>query len=622
MKNMVKHQNPRNGGKRTKSKFKSSKGFDKNPSLPRTYHWQVLGSLVDDLGGYLTVEEVNELRYLIRIRDLHRLLSYCEAWDLRGINLSSVTRSFDRLKAQYTIACLLKKYLPAPDPSLDRVALATVRKAEDQCKHFNDTGYLSLCAGGEFSESILTDARRFLGKVLGTAPPIRRICEEGRHGPGANLDTSKGRVSSYDKYSNIPYSCTRRAAGYARYMIESDERWFNALELTFKQEHDLDRDSKVDLLEFWTWAVRLVDHNRIGFVPKNAKTSRSIAIEPALNLMLQLGTDAFIRRRLKRWGIDLDDQLPNQRLSRAGSKWGSYATIDLSAASDTISMRICEMLLPREWYTFLLDLRSERGLLEDGSYIQYNKISSMGNGYTFALESAIFAAIVYAAIKLDGKEPCFGRNCVVFGDDIIVPNETYYTCVSALELSGFTVNTDKSFNYGPVRESCGTDWFLGMPVRPVFLENPPENLPGILTDRNRLIRMLQIRFGLTETNVERLYRKWIPPKAFRGPISDEVFDSWVHTPEPGVWKNGEYHFRRLLQKSMKLRVGPRLDFRFVKLMHNLRERPAPRFYEKQKLSANGSRFTIHLRKMVVMQKPAVSTYWRTVYEEVLPDITN
>jgi len=60
----------------------------------------------------------------------------------------------------------------------------------------------------------------------------------------------------------------------------------------------------------------------------------------------------------------------------------------------------------------------------------------------------------------------------VYGDDIIVPSESYDMVSWALECFGFQVNPEKSFSTGPFRESCGTDAFAGTNVRPIFVDRP------------------------------------------------------------------------------------------------------------------------------------------------------
>lgn len=108
-------------------------------------------------------------------------------------------------------------------------------------------------------------------------------------------------------------------------------------------------------------AVKLmvVPGSRLTTVPKNAKTDRTIAIEPEGNMLIQKATARLIRKALKKVDIDLDSQLLNQELARYGSFTGCLATLDLEAASDTLSVAIIRELLPPDWFNLLDRIRSK-----------------------------------------------------------------------------------------------------------------------------------------------------------------------------------------------------------------------------------------------------------------------
>lgn len=75
----------------------------------------------------------------------------------------------------------------------------------------------------------------------------------------------------------------------------------------------------------------------------------------------------------------------------------------------------------------------------------------------------------------------------VFGDDIIVRREAFDYVVAKLSMLNHVVNTEKSFNTGHFRESCGTDWYRGYNIRGVYvksLTNPGEVYSAI----NRLVK--------------------------------------------------------------------------------------------------------------------------------------
>lgn len=229
-----------------------------------------------------------------------------------------------------------------------------------------------------------------------------------------------------------------------------------------------------ELYPYWrdvcgpTWCKTVTDvyyqtGSRIAFVPKNAKTDRTIGIEPHLNIYAQLGVGSELRERLRPW-IDLNvGQDRNRELASRAHSHG-LATIDFSSASDTVSRSIVEFLFPIKWVEYFDRVRSHRFLI-DGEEHEFHKHSSMGNGYTFELESIIFYALARSVSE---------GIVSVYGDDVILPASDAEAFIKLSQVAGFTVNTEKSFLNGSFYESCGADFFDGVNVRPRLLrkQNP------------------------------------------------------------------------------------------------------------------------------------------------------
>ncbi len=210
-----------------------------------------------------------------------------------------------------------------------------------------------------------------------------------------------------------------------------------------------------------------IHHGQLVFVPKNARTYRSVVVEPMLNTMCQAGIGDHLRRVLLRSGIDIRDQSRNQRSAREGSLTGALATLDLSSASDTISLELVAFLLPLDWFMFLKRFRTPTVTCSDPRLpgtIRLQKFSSMGNGYTFPLETLIFYALTWAASHR--------RDTVTaYGDDIICHTSDVVSVISLLETCGFSVNSKKSYVEGPFRESCGADYYKGVNIRPFYVKD-------------------------------------------------------------------------------------------------------------------------------------------------------
>jgi hypothetical protein len=225
---------------------------------------------------------------------------------------------------------------------------------------------------------------------------------------------------------------------------------------------------------------RLVSGSKLSYVPKTAEICRTICSEPIVNMLFQKSIQGSLEARIREvFGIDLATQpSENSRLARIGSQCGRFGTIDLKSASDSLSIDLMQSLLPKEVFDLLMKVRSPKTTLPSGEVIDLHMISSMGNAFTFPLQTLIFSALVIGAYRMLGIRPKHFRNrtpgssnYAVFGDDIIVVKEAYNLVIRLLTITGFQVNNDKSYNDGLFRESCGTDSFNGVNVRGVYISH-------------------------------------------------------------------------------------------------------------------------------------------------------
>lgn len=262
-----------------------------------------------------------------------------------------------------------------------------------------------------------------------------------------------------------------------------------------------------------------VKGGKIFFAKKNAEISRTCCTPSNLGLLFQMSAGAFIEMRLEKYfGISLSTQPDkNRELARLGSIDGSYGTTDLVSASDSVSLQLFLKIQENNLLRYvMIQSRDECAVLPDGSEVELKMMSTMGNGYTFPLQTLIFASAVKSVYEMMGMRPTAASVCHpsetkfgVFGDDIIVCREAYEFVNRMITKLGFEVNEAKSFNTGPFRESCGSDYFAGRNVRGVYirsLETPQQVYSAI----NRLLRWSALN-GIPLHNVIRYLAGLVQP---------------------------------------------------------------------------------------------------------------
>jgi hypothetical protein len=367
----------------------------------------------------------------------------------------------------------------------------------------------------------LSRVRKIAERILGQCPSE----VEGRFGPGATFADRVPLTTVPDKMSSKPTLTTSAWPFMITWMAT---KWHDAAK------------SRGDTPLF-------VEGNRFFTVPKDSEKYRGACSEPSLNLFYQLGYGRAMRSRLKRSGIDLiKGKEIHMRVAREASVTSSLATLDLSNASDTISMSLVKLILPARWYEALVRLRSPKTLIA-GRWHVLEKFSSMGNGFTFELETLIFLCLALAVPSQE--ELIAGRNVFVYGDDIIVPSAIAKDVISVLSFFGLSINKEKSFIDGWFRESCGGDYFMGVDVRPFFLEELPDGPQGLISIANGLRRACK---GNPLARWPLLRHAWFRvldsvPSSIRGCRGPEgLGDLVVHDSEESWrprWRSGIRYFR-------------------------------------------------------------------------------
>jgi hypothetical protein len=185
--------------------------------------------------------------------------------------------------------------------------------------------------------------------------------------------------------------------------------------------------------------------------------------------------------------IHFRDQRFNQALAKEASHTQSHATIDLSSASDRLSLWVVERAFRRNpdmiralhscrtrWVVNTIDRKSPR-------FHRLRKFACMGSACTFPVQSYVFAMIAIASLLHSRGDVVSQRNIrrasqevLVFGDDMIVPTDSADTLQGLLDYLGLKVNRNKTFVTGRFRESCGVDAYDGHDVTPTYSNAIPD----------------------------------------------------------------------------------------------------------------------------------------------------
>lgn len=366
--------------------------------------------------------------------------------------------------------------------TIDRrqVALDKFFESETTCRETNERfrGYpYNSPAGLSDYPQLVQDVRGIIAGILGTLSPskLRYAESEFRFGPGATSDVSGKKVLLSNKITMRKYGITPRLA-----------RFRNGL--------------------LWPGAtVRLHAYSKLTTVPKSALTDRTIAIEPHLNVYVQLGIGSLIRKRLEQNGLLCSTQEFNRQAALLARKCG-WATVDLSAASDTISTEVVEALLPADWFELLYSARTDFVQLPDKQFLELEKFSSMGNGFTWELETLIFWAIARAVSRRVGVNEW---DTLAFGDDIVIDAKAYPLLARALDHFGFKVNSKKSFWQGDFFESCGVDVFRNQDVRPCYFKGEYQDVETFAIRTANALRRYAHRLGHGYYCDRRVRRSWL-----------------------------------------------------------------------------------------------------------------
>ncbi len=429
-----------------------------------------------------------------------------------NIDAGDYLASIDGIRAfalDYLVVNLLKKYKGLNTGKDVRAeAIASWWKSEEKCKQTNET-FRHLRGLSPRVANVIFDAQRQIGVWLGSEVPLLSVFSGCQWGGGATATLRRG--CGVDHKLTTRISVTPSAKPWMESIIGHDANWFEA-RTGFRPTSVV---SKVPEGVF-----DVIEYNVHDTVPKDSYTDRNIGKEPTGNGFLQQGVHLFLRDVLLRVGIDLTSQRTNQELARRAA-YAGLATVDLSSASDTVSDGLVRFLLPIRWYNLLNSLRSKYTRIE-GKMVRLEKFSSMGNAFTFELETLIFLALSRAICK----ELNLAGRVSVYGDDIIIPAASQQLFLEVFTYCGFEINESKSFWTGSFFESCGKHYFHGVDVTPIYQKELILTRESFIRFHNRMCRWSlrtsgRLRNRVTTKAIRLVYEEYPDRLRPRIPVNSE-----------------------------------------------------------------------------------------------------
>lgn len=470
---------------------------------------------------------------------------------IRDVMLTS-DMTLEAARSLWLSKSFFKKLQDEIDPLADSRCLAIFNHSNARCREF------ALRPDSTFDELVIGEVKASFDNMFFRGPEhtfsFSDIAANFDVGPGASAD-----VQSYNFYTKL----------FDSTLSSTDERLYRMYR------------SAISLLPGWLSAEnareaihghRIVGGNRLSFVPKTSVISRSICVEPVLNMYFQKGLGSVFQSLLKKkFRIDLSSQPElNRSMALSGSVDGRFSTIDLSSASDSISLLLLKEILPSYVYDWMMLMRSPTTIFPDGTEVELAMVSTMGNAFTFPLQTLLFSVIVTSCYRVLGIKPTYTRhgpsNFAVFGDDIIVRQDSYNFVVHCLSLFGFVVNEDKSFNCGDFRESCGGDYWRGHDIRGVYIQSL-KTRADIYSALNRLVRW-SAKCGILIPRVIARLRSWV--KFLPIPYSDGDSEGIKVPHPPSILKRnrntGGINYTAYVKTVTKLKVPylPSLQFVYRK----------------------------------------------------------
>lgn len=355
-----------------------------------------------------------------------------------------------RYKILYQLQNIFKKYRFSSDVFTDSEleAISEKKYVDDQLriakpKFLKFRTYL-----------VMQRARTLASEILGEFPDEDDFTRGGRIGTKSTIGCPLALASlDYKLLNEKAFTSTGESiAWFVKHVLPIDPLLSRIVTSVLKERSDGDRGLSIESLV-------------LKCVPKSWKTHRIITPLTLVALFYSYAYGAKVEERLSLIGLDIRSrQKYHAKMVKMNSKSRRCATVDLSAASDSITIEHLCRILPRKWFTRLKTCLTRQVCFEKGQMMSTFSVLPMGNAATFPVQTLIFYCITKALGDMLGIRGLYS----VYGDDIIYPRRLHPYVVELFPDLGFKLNLEKTFVSSHFRESCGSDCYHGVDVRPFF----------------------------------------------------------------------------------------------------------------------------------------------------------
>lgn len=460
------------------SRVNNAKGYYFPRKLSSTATQKLYGrmasSMLPRFQALFTKKEYDKLDGSLRRNDLSVFKESFLQEYLQKFKTGEIDISTELFRDYYQFTSLFSKLPEKGNDQLCKIAgYKKLLKGEKQCAETNRR----IKANGFPLDSIFGEVQELISKILGPLP-VDFLNKQLKFGPGSTVNDNNRsfqETSEFFKLSDrliVPEKAKTCLAAFLSYQ----EGWIDGLKNHYHLNDTI--GSRLDLeKEIFKRHLKVVPNdfpNKIGFVLKDVEEHRSIGVEINGLVILQMVLGSHIRDALLKYGLNLNTQGKNRHLVRF-AKTFKKATIDMLNASNTVAYELVKKCIPPDWFRYFDMFRTSHGVCPelDENHGEYEMFSSMGNGFTFELESLIFFAMAICRVRADQPKCTFKgalRQIAVYGDDVIIPADSAVRFKADLELFGFHTNEKKSYLTGKFFESCGHDFYDSTDVRPFFLK--------------------------------------------------------------------------------------------------------------------------------------------------------